>query len=67
MTFFTRDTLEGFARASCSRFPKKFPVTSQKVSQKFLKKNQKLLFVTKVAQKLLKKTKNLFLLLSFFI
>ena len=48
---FTRDTLEGFPRASCSRFPKKLPVISQKVAQKFLKKTQKLLFVTKIAQK----------------
>ena len=41
MTFFTRNTLEGFPRASCSRFPKKFPLTSQKVAQKFLKKKSK--------------------------
>ena len=30
---------------SCSRFPKKLPVISQKVAQKLLKKSQKLLFV----------------------
>ena len=40
---------------SCSRFSKKLPVTSQKVAQKLLRKQQKLLFVTKLAQKLLEK------------
>ena len=42
---------------SCSRFPKKFPVFSQNVAQKLLKKSQKLL----------KKTKPSFLFLSSFI
>ena len=45
---------------SCSKFSKKFPVISQKVAQKSLKDNQKLLFVTKVAQKLLEETKTFF-------
>ena len=45
---------------SCSRFSKKFPVIAQKVAQKSLKNNQKLLFVTKVAQKLLEKTDTFF-------
>ena len=35
----------------CSRFPQNFPLISQKVAKKSLKKSQKLLFVTKVAQK----------------
>ena len=43
---------------SCSRFSKKLPVISQKVAEKLLRKQQKLLFVTKLAQKLLEKTKH---------
>ena len=52
---------------SCSRFPKKVPVISQKVVQKLLKKVKSCfwyMFVTKVSQKLLKK--HFLLLLSSF-
>ena len=53
---------------SCSRFPKKLPVISQKVAQKLLKKVKSCflyMFVTKVSQQLLKN--NFLLLLSSFI
>ena len=43
---------------SCWSFSKKLPVISQKVAQTLLRKQQKLLFVTKLAQTLLEKTKH---------
>ena len=49
---------------SCSRFRKTRGNTLLAISQKLLRKSQKLLFVTKVAQKLLQKSKQKILLLS---
>ena len=61
MTQYSYDLLSLGLSTSCSRFLQKFPVISQKVSRKLLKKSQKLLYVAKVAQKLLKKQKLLVL------
>ena len=54
-----------FQKLFDTRYPKKFPLISQKVAQKLLKKCEKLLFVTNIM--LLKKTKTFLLSLYSFI